>query len=406
VRLAKYLSLMDNEGYAIVRSPHALRTQRNGDPLDSLGLVTLRGVGQGDVSSPLAWTALFDILLTALKTVDKGQVWSTTTDEERYLTPDIAYADDLISIQSTIEGLQAKADIVSAFTLLFGLQLATKKFRGFAVNWGNEYREMAKEVIIHGQGWTEAAVTLQGDGSLKHLGVFWDMDMTNYSQRQALMTRLRGALAHVTTRKASAGAKWMTIKTCIFPQVAYVAKFMPWSLQEFDALEQLVSQAIKVITKNRRDTAAALLYGPTSHAGLGFTSLTDVIHQQKLTIFRKMMLTTDRGAMLGMMGRVGDASGHTGVRGVHCEISKVEDASRCWARSLVEWMNRENYTLHHYGNARHKYISADDTISRAQGAELEAERWIEADAPDQRGSEHVTPLRKGQFWHREGGRMS
>ena len=44
-------------------------------------------------------------------------------------TQAIAYADDLLSVSSTITSLQQQADLVAAFAAIFELDLAHTKFR-------------------------------------------------------------------------------------------------------------------------------------------------------------------------------------------------------------------------------------------------------------------------------------
>ena len=99
---------------------------------------TERGTGQGDVSSPLTWMAVMDILLSALNQ-------SRPTENLHFLrrggvmveARDVCFADDLTSYSANLHGLQRKADIVSAFTIVAGLDVALAKFRAFHLVWSN-----------------------------------------------------------------------------------------------------------------------------------------------------------------------------------------------------------------------------------------------------------------------------
>ena len=51
---------------------------------------------------------------------------------------DIAFADDLISMVTSLQALQRRADLVSAFCALFRMNIAVGKLRAFHVYWGNE----------------------------------------------------------------------------------------------------------------------------------------------------------------------------------------------------------------------------------------------------------------------------
>ena len=50
---------------------------------------------------------------------------------------DVCFADDLTSYSANLHGLQRKADIVSAFTIVAGLDVALAKFRAFHLVWSN-----------------------------------------------------------------------------------------------------------------------------------------------------------------------------------------------------------------------------------------------------------------------------
>jgi hypothetical protein len=129
----------------------AYRTMRRGGRQEVLGcglsFEAEKGTGQGDIPSPLNWDAYFDILLTALSTVDGGEVYVQDGGGRNHELPDEAYADDLFSIQSSLVALQRKADIVSAFCLFSEVKLSHAKFRAFSPNWGNEARVDMREWI-------------------------------------------------------------------------------------------------------------------------------------------------------------------------------------------------------------------------------------------------------------------
>ena len=104
--------------------------------IPGLGFCAQRGTGQGDVTSPTCWAAIFDILLTALHMDDQNQRTNqhVAADSNRgYAAGETAYADDLLSRARTPEALQRKADIVSTFCLIMGLQLSTSKLRRFVM---------------------------------------------------------------------------------------------------------------------------------------------------------------------------------------------------------------------------------------------------------------------------------
>ena len=134
--LAKYLVTIDKAGTTYVRTPWNEEINKRGClRKEGIGFERGKGIGQGDVSSPLLWVAVFDMLLTALKEVDNGFKTQNIDGRTREV-PDIAFADDLVSITATIEGLQAKADIISGWCMATGVKVAITKLRTFGMRWG------------------------------------------------------------------------------------------------------------------------------------------------------------------------------------------------------------------------------------------------------------------------------
>ena len=105
---------------------HYRSSARYDDPqrTPALGFCGGQGAPQGDVSSPAAWVAVCDILLRA------SEVTLSTPSGVRGQD-----ADDLNTFSATWLGLQAQADIVSAFSTLFGLRIAANKLSP-GIIWG------------------------------------------------------------------------------------------------------------------------------------------------------------------------------------------------------------------------------------------------------------------------------
>ena len=150
--VARWLAYMDVGGPTVIRTPWALATWQRHQydgfrPTLSLDhpatFVRTRGTPQGDVSSPHNWLSFFDIALRALD-IDQQESGGTSPSAFRaagrrgqlYPTGDISYADDLVSTAGSLPGLQRKADILSAFTVLFDMELSPGKLRLAALGPG------------------------------------------------------------------------------------------------------------------------------------------------------------------------------------------------------------------------------------------------------------------------------
>ena len=76
---------------------------------------------------------MYDILLRAL-TIQRRHITDPSTQA-------IAYADNLLSVSSTIASLQKQADLVAAFAAIFELDLAHTKFRAYEFSYHRNHAQ-------------------------------------------------------------------------------------------------------------------------------------------------------------------------------------------------------------------------------------------------------------------------
>ena len=139
VELAEYLDGMDTPGINIVRSPLALRTwSKSGysgfrvehsvpeylttaDHIGSLisTFIAERGSGQGDNPKPSLWAAFLDILARKLARFDIVDSHTATV-----VNGNIEVAIETISKTSTAHGMQNRAAVIAAFTMIFGIKFS------------------------------------------------------------------------------------------------------------------------------------------------------------------------------------------------------------------------------------------------------------------------------------------
>ena len=138
--ISRWLPYMDVGGPTVIRIPWALaiwkRYHYDGfRPTPSLehpaSFVRTRGTPQGDVSSLHNWVSFFDIALRALNFDQQNHAGAslfafkaTGRRRELYNAGDISFADDLVSTTGTLPELQRIADILSAFPVLFDMELS------------------------------------------------------------------------------------------------------------------------------------------------------------------------------------------------------------------------------------------------------------------------------------------
>ena len=93
-----------------------------------------RGTGQGDTSSPATRVVFFDIVLWALELKSSDPFLTIDLSGHSCPAPDCSFVDDLMSLTSTLAGLQRKADMIVAVSCVLGLTIARSKLRVFSMD--------------------------------------------------------------------------------------------------------------------------------------------------------------------------------------------------------------------------------------------------------------------------------
>ena len=295
--LAQYLVSMDIEGKLVVRTPLSLAIHRD---KGIQGLIDAdmvfnaeKGTGQGDKLSPLIWDAFCDILLSALDEHKGGEFFTQDHLGVNRKTPDIAYADDIISLQGTMESLQDKADIISAFAILLNMELAIPKLRAFAIEWGNPHRVYNKSLTVHSFGWTPIEVDVKSDGDLKHLGITWSMDLTNLSCFQHAQNIIKTWGNIVRKSRLSPASKIIALETSIYAKITYIAKFSPWTAEQLVLLDKKIEVLLRCIFRCSYGTPAKLFYIAKQNGGFGCKQLSNEINKARLAMTLRLLAGPD-----------------------------------------------------------------------------------------------------------------
>jgi hypothetical protein len=178
--IAEYLGKLDDGGRVFVRTPTNIKLNLEGKLKEGRGFKRDKGVGQGDVPSPMLWVAAFDTLLDALGEIESGFKTQDVNGQTR-MVKDVAFADHLISVTGSMEKLQEKADVMAAWCLVSGVEIAVKKLRTFGKEWGVK-KEGEKTVEILQRDGKKKSVEVKDDGIITHLGVIWNIDMQGKKQ--------------------------------------------------------------------------------------------------------------------------------------------------------------------------------------------------------------------------------
>ena len=139
------------------------------------------------------WPASFDILLVAIcEVLEKGiegypvspAFYSDQGSYSLKRVNESAYVDDMITITALKRVMQVVADVVSAYSLIFGFDLRIDKLRAFLLQYGCENEvETLPTIVVRTKHWTnEQHVTLKDEGGFKFVGI-------NHASQERLNTQ-------------------------------------------------------------------------------------------------------------------------------------------------------------------------------------------------------------------------
>ena len=307
-----------------------------------------RGTPQGDVSSPISWTALYDILLRALR-LQKEQ----TFQESGFFS---CFADDLISMGTSTYSLQQQADLVSAFSLIFGLDLATHKFRAYVFSFGSPTNLMKHRTIrIHGPNWIPEDVTLRTEGPVKVLGVHLDLDLSGKSQLEITRMRLKKGIAALQSCAAEAEGKLYAITSVLIPRVRYPGQFMPWTEEQLDTLDVTIrAGARRILDKVCSYTNFVLHHPELDHIPSLVESVQRAKHQ---TLWRALSRGGQQAVVANeLMAR--SISQHGRTPNLHHHIAIPNNRKpwhqEFWASSIARSGQQSNMFLNRTGYHDHR----------------------------------------------------
>ena len=321
--IANYIVDLDRECLTIPLTPHAKhllhtigRPAFSLDPtteLNARGFHGVTGTPQGDTPSPTNWNAAFDILLRALESANLHP-FLVRSGSSLHPVQDTAYADDLFSISARKEGLQLKADIVSAFAGIFGIKIATTKLRTFAKCWGSEpsgWRHGDYQLKVHNDQWEPTNIPVlyanlrRLDSVFRYLGVQIDSNNLYRHQHRLLLQQIREIASISKHKQASPETIDMALTTSLHRKISFPAKFMPWSLTKLRQLDTPLNGLLKKHLHMLPATANAALYMASDVGGMGLARLSTQIILDKFAMLHRGLHSdpNTRQATTGLLER-------------------------------------------------------------------------------------------------------
>ena len=294
--LVDWLILLDLENHTVVRSGHAFSCwMKDGvKGLEGLDFDAKMGCGQGDVSSPLTWVAVFDILLSVLEDDDKhGGFRLRKPTGEEYAAPDVCFADDLQSFAATLSQLQRKAELVSGYAAVTGMKIAEGKLRTYHIKGRQDDLRVPlvrKGLWIYDVTWTPKWVPFRDEHCFKSLGVWYDTEHRpgHGTQLELIEQELSTMMRRIHTARGSAAAILAVLRGAIIAKVAYYGGLSQWSLDEARGLDSMFAREYRQVTKNMATAQEESLFQPCTIGGYGLPRISHTIQDRKLALLGRI----------------------------------------------------------------------------------------------------------------------
>ena len=128
--------------------------------------------------------------------------------------------DELITPSATLESLQRKADIISAFCIIFKVDIAIQKLRAYVANWSSVDIITNPTLIVHKRDRLPhpmqlQVLTQQAALALKYLVIHNVLNNTSTTQPDILSRDTQRVAIRIESRRASA-----TVKAVVYSMYA------------------------------------------------------------------------------------------------------------------------------------------------------------------------------------------
>ena len=314
--LAAYLISLDADGEVFIKCPKNLNILERGvDALMNEGhkFKAEKGIGQGDLPSPLFWVAILDPLLVTLRR-QPSEFKVQDLDGNTHPAEDLGYADDLQSLEASAIALQSKSDLVSAWCIYTGIQISSTKMRTYGSHWGI-HKGGNPKLITYTKGWIPTEVEMKMDGTMKSLGVKFDMHVDNQVQKHECIATITEKGVKINQAQARRRDKMLALSYILLTNVVYRSQHCPWHLEEFEELETAYIKQVKKAAKLINGFSTRLITINRRDGGLGITSTITAAMERK----RKSLLDLKHreGAMsLAMQGQLSRMLREAGQGGI------------------------------------------------------------------------------------------
>uniref|UniRef100_A0A673B3A2 Reverse transcriptase domain-containing protein n=1 Tax=Sphaeramia orbicularis TaxID=375764 RepID=A0A673B3A2_9TELE len=228
------------------------------------------GVKQGDPMSPLLFNLALDPLLYKLEEIGKGfEVGQGSSISA------MAYADDLVLLSSSWDGMQFNLRILEKFAELTGLAVNPAKCHSFLIQKGKP--------VVGARAWMLRGQPIHNIGpseSVKYLGI--EINPWKGLLKPPIRETLRILLDRVSKAKVKPTVKLDLLRTFVVPRLSYVADFGSISRSLLNDCDRDIRSEVRRWLHLHPTTANGLLYSSFRDGGLNIPRLSVTIPSTQL----------------------------------------------------------------------------------------------------------------------------
>jgi hypothetical protein len=198
---------------------------------------------------------------------------------------DVMYIDDRFSFAGSLSTLQAKTDIMSAFSAITGLIVNTRKLKIHYHNFGREKFEQIADhdtVTVHDHLWQPTKVPILQKGTFKFTGIHHSICTNQQLSDQEAHQIVSSTLNLIISRPLPQQVKLLVGFTSTFARAVYRLVYSCNSYSRLQQYDQLFSQFAKKVSKCPTSFPSALLHISPDYCGAGLPLISSSVCKEKL----------------------------------------------------------------------------------------------------------------------------